>query len=164
MKTYRGESLGNSTKPQGVQPSAEISALKFPNDFLWGTSTAATQVDGHILNEWTDFIALDGNNCRRACDYFHRYREDIALMQSLGVKAYRMSVEWSRLQSQPYASLNKTEIERLRDLLDCLREADITPMVVLHHFSNPLWIYHNGGWTNPATVPALLIGICFLDY
>jgi beta-glucosidase len=135
-------------------PASLRSPLHFPPNFLWGTATAATQVDGHLENEWTSFTAPDGGNCRRACDHFHRYREDIASMQRLGIKAYRMSVEWSRLQAAPNAPLNKNELERLRDLLDCLRAADITPMVVLHHFSNPLWIYRAGGWTNPATVSA----------
>jgi beta-glucosidase len=138
----------------GVFPAASVSALSFPPNFLWGTATSATQVEGHTTNEWTDFVAPDGNNCRRACDHYHRYREDIAWMQSLGIKAYRMSIEWSRLQSEPRGPLNRAELERYRDVLDCLRAADITPMIVLHHFSNPLWVYRNGGWTNPATIAA----------
>lgn len=154
MNTYQGDPLGTDTKRLSVEPSAGNPPLHFPKGFLWGTSTAATQVDGDVSNEWTDFTALDGKNCHQACDHFHRYREDIAWMQRLGIKSYRMSVEWSRLQSEPYAPLDNNELERLRDVLDCLRAADITPMIVLHHFSNPLWIYRNGGWTNPATIPA----------
>lgn len=154
MNTESVVPLVDGPKRNGTLPSATNSALHFPKNFLWGTATSATQVEGHITNEWTDFVAPDGKHCRVACDHYHRYREDIQLMQDLGVKAYRLSIEWSRLQSAPNALLNRTELERYCDKLDCLRAAGITPMVVLHHFSNPLWIYRNGGWTNPATVAA----------
>ena len=132
--------------------------LKFPPQFLWGVATAPTQVEGHITNEWTDFVARDGGNCRIACDSYHRYPEDIEWMVRLGVNAYRMGIEWSRLQSGPYAPLNRPELARYCDQLDRLQAAGIVPMIVLHHFSNPPWISAAGGWTNPATVPA------FVDY
>jgi len=132
--------------------------LKFPPGFLWGTATAPTQVEGHIENEWTSFVAQDGNNCKIACDNYHRYPEDIDWMSRLGTNAYRFGIEWSRLQSAPFAPLNQNELARYVDLLDRLRAAGITPMAVLHHFSNPPWINAAGGWTNPATIPA------FVDY
>jgi beta-glucosidase len=69
-----------------------------------------------------------------------------------------MGIEWSRLQSAPFAPLDVRELSRYQDQLDRLKAAGILPMVVLHHFSNPLWITVSGGWTNPATVPA------FVDY
>ena len=130
--------------------------LKFPPGFLWGTATSPTQVEGHIENEWSNFTAQDGSNCRIACDHYHRYPEDIAWMQKLGTNAYRFGIEWSRLQSAPFAPLNQTELARYVDLLDRLRAAGITPMVVLHHFSNPPWINATGGWTNAATIPAFV--------
>jgi len=132
--------------------------LKFPENFLWGTATSPTQIEGHIENEWTDFTAVDGSHCRIACDSYHLYPEDIACMTSLGVNAYRFGIEWSRLQSAPYAPLDQTELARYIDMLDRLRAEGITPMVVLHHFSNPPWINEAGAWTNPATIPA------FVDY
>jgi beta-glucosidase len=79
-------------------------------------------------------------------------------MSKLGVNAYRFGIEWSRLQSAPFAPLNQNELARYVDLLDQLKAKGITPMVVLHHFSNPPWINAAGGWTNSATVPA------FVDY
>ena len=130
--------------------------LKFPAGFLWGTATSPTQVEGHIENEWTAFTEQDGGNCHIACDNYHRYPEDIACMTTLGVNAYRFGIEWSRLQSVPFAPLNPTELARYVDLLDRLRAAGITPMVVLHHFSNPPWINAAGGWTNAATIPAFV--------
>lgn len=132
--------------------------LKFPPGFLWGTATSPTQVEGHIDNEWTPFVAQDGSNCHRACDNYHRYAEDIGWMSRLGANAYRFGIEWSRLQSGPFVALNQTELARYVDILDRLRAAGITPMVVLHHFSNPPWINAAGGWTNAAAIPA------FVDY
>ncbi len=132
--------------------------LKFPDDFLWGTATSPTQVEGHIANEWTDYVAADGGHCRTACNHYHRYPEDVTWMAELGVNAYRMGIEWSRLQAAPFAALNPQELERYVHLLDCLKAAGITPMVVLHHFSNPPWITAAGGWLNPGTVPM------FVDY
>jgi len=128
--------------------------LKFPAGFLWGTATAPTQIEGFIQNEWTDFTAQDGGNCRIACDHYHRYPEDVEWMSKLGVNAYRLGVEWSRLQSAPGTPLNRNELERYVDLLDRLNAEGITPMIVLHHFSNPPWLTAAGGWTNPAAVPA----------
>ncbi|MEI6077858.1 MAG: family 1 glycosylhydrolase [Verrucomicrobiota bacterium] len=132
--------------------------LRFPAGFLWGTATAPTQVEGHIENEWTAFTAQDGSNCRVACDHYHRYPEDIQWMQQLGTNAYRFGIEWSRLQSAPFAPLNPLELARYVDQIERLLAADITPMVVLHHFSNPHWINAAGGWTNPATIGA------YVDY
>jgi beta-glucosidase len=134
------------------------SSLIFPQDFLWGTATAPTQVEGHIENEWTDFVAQDGSNCRIACDSYHRYPEDIDWMSKLGTNAYRFGIEWSRLQSKPFGDLNRKELDRYVDLIDRLRNAGIRPMVVLHHFSNPPWIHAQGGWTNTTSVAA------FTDY
>lgn len=131
---------------------------KFPDGFLWGTATAPTQIEGHIQNEWTDFVAQDGGNCHVACDHYHRYPEDVDWMAELGVNAYRMGIEWSRLQPAPYAALDQVELDRYCDLLDRLKAAGIEPMVVLHHFANPLWISAQGGWINAATIPA------FVDY
>lgn len=132
--------------------------LTFPPDFFWGTATSPTQVEGHVVNEWTDYVASDGGHCRIACNNYHLYEQDIGLMAGLGVNAYRMGIEWSRLQPAAFAPLNQKELDRYIHLLDCLKIAGITPMVVLHHFSNPPWVTASGGWLNPATIPA------FADY
>ncbi|HZR17256.1 MAG TPA: family 1 glycosylhydrolase [Verrucomicrobiae bacterium] len=132
--------------------------LKFPEGFLWGTATSTTQIEGHISNEWTDFVARDGNTCGIACDSYHRYVEDIEWMRQLAVNAYRTGIEWSRLQSRAYGPLNQAELARYIDQLDRLNAAGIVPMVVLHHFSNPPWINSIGGWTNRQTIDA------FVDY
>ena len=139
-----------------TQPVRNGTLLKFPEQFLWGTSTSTTQIEGHIDNEWTDFVARDGQTCRIACDSYHRYAEDIEWMQRIGVNAYRMGIEWSRLQSDARASLHQKELARYIDQLDRLNAAGIAPMIVLHHFSNPPWVNAIGGWTNPAVIPAFI--------
>ena len=139
-------------------PTDAEKILRFPENFLWGTATSPTQVEGHIQNEWTDFTAQDGGNCRIACDHYHRYPEDVQWMAKLGTNAYRFGIEWARLQSAPFAPLNQDELARYCDLLDRLKAANMTPMVVLHHFSNPPWINATGGWTNASAIAA------FVDY
>jgi len=121
-------------------------------------ATSPTQVEGHIENEWTPFIAQDGSRCNVACDSYHRYPEDVEWLAKLGLNAYRFGIEWSRLQSAPFAPLNPTELARYVDQLDQLRARGITPMVVLHHFSNPPWLNAAGGWTSASAIPA------FVDY
>ena len=132
--------------------------LKFPDGFLWGAATSTTQIEGHINNEWTDFVARDGGTCGIACDSYHRYAEDIGWLRELGLSTYRMGIEWSRLQSQAGGPLNQAELARYLDQLDRLNAAGVVPMVVLHHFSNPPWVNAMGGWTNPRTISA------FVDY
>ena len=68
MNTESGKPWFEDQKRSGNLPTATDSALHFPKNFLWGTATSATQVEGHITNEWTDFVAPDGNHCRVACD------------------------------------------------------------------------------------------------
>src|SRR5579872_2670416 len=128
-----------------VQGSNNVESLKFPKGFFWGTATSTTQIEGHIQNEWTDFIARDGSSCRIACDSYHRYAEDIDWMGKLGVNTYRTGIEWSRLQAAEYGPLNQAELGRYIDQIDRLNAAGIVPMVVLHHFSNPPWIHAMGG-------------------
>jgi len=140
------------------QPAQNGKLMKFPDSFLWGTATSSTQIEGYVNNEWTGFVARDGSTCSIACNSYYQYAEDIQWMSKLGVKAYRLGIEWSRLQSEAQGALNQTELARYVDQLDQLNAAGIVPMVVLHHFSNPSWINAIGGWTNPAAIPA------FVDY
>src|SRR5215470_2365938 len=81
------------------QGNGNGSLLKFSQGFFWGTATSTTQIEGHVDNEWTDFVARDGGTCRVACDSYHRYVEDIEWMVKLGVNTHRTGIEWSRLQA-----------------------------------------------------------------
>jgi beta-glucosidase/6-phospho-beta-glucosidase/beta-galactosidase len=72
----------SSANPFAYYPRKMAGDLKFPENFLWGTATSPTQVEGHVVNEWTDYVAADGGHCRVACDHYHRYEEDVDWMRS----------------------------------------------------------------------------------
>jgi beta-glucosidase len=123
----------------------------FPKGFLWGTASAAHQVEGDNRNndwwEWeqTPGHIADGDTSAVACDHYHRYREDFALLRDMGQNAHRLSVEWSRIEPSE-GTFDARQIRHYRDVLGELRERAITPMVTLHHFTSPLWFVRKGGW------------------
>lgn len=132
-------------------------ALKhqFPKGFLWGTATAAHQVEGNNVN--SDFWVLEhvpgtivSEPSGDACDHYHRYREDIKLLAELGFKAYRFSIEWARVEPEK-DMFSPAVIAHYRDVLNACHEAGLTPMVTLHHFTSPRWLMKLGGWTGAET-------------
>ncbi|MFB5678866.1 glycoside hydrolase family 1 protein [Paenibacillus terreus] len=127
----------------------------FPEGFLWGASTAAHQVEGNNVN--SDFWVmenLDGSTFKEpsgdAVDHYRLFREDIALMEKLGMNAYRFSIEWARIEPEE-GVFNETEIEHYRDVLKACQENKITPIVTLHHFTSPAWLIRSGGWESAET-------------
>ncbi|MEA2102442.1 MAG: GH1 family beta-glucosidase [Thermodesulfobacteriota bacterium] len=122
--------------------------IKFPKGFIFGTSTAAYQIEG-AWNEankgqsiWDNFAHTPGKIIKGqtgdiACDHYHRYKEDIALMQGLGTKAYRMSISWPRILPQGKGGINDKGIAFYDRLTDSLLEAGITPWVTLFHWDLP---------------------------
>lgn len=154
----------------GVHPSAHdrktlapsrVTARRFPEGFLWGTASAAYQVEGDNRNcDWWEFehepgrIAT-GDTSEVACDHYHRYREDFALLRELNQNAHRLSVEWSRIEPQEDV-FDPRQIRHYRDVLADLRERGMSPMVTLHHFTNPLWFVRKGGWTASGSAHAFL--------
>ncbi|MDD5110531.1 MAG: glycoside hydrolase family 1 protein [Patescibacteria group bacterium] len=132
--------------------------LYFPPRFLWGTATSAHQVEGgNRDNDWWAWEQRRKSrpHSGRACDHYRRYREDIALMSAMGQNAYRLSVEWSRIEPQP-GQFNHRAIEHYRDVIRALNRAGIKPMVTLHHFTNPRWFAAAGGWTRRSSVRVYL--------
>jgi len=127
-------------------------ARTFPQGFLWGTSSAAHQVEGDNRNsDWWEWEQqpgriADGQTSAVACDHYRRYREDFALLRELNQNAHRLSIEWSRVEPSE-GVFDARQIRHYRDVLGELREQAITPMVTLHHFTNPLWFSRRGGWT-----------------
>ena len=135
--------------------------MTFPRDFVWGTATASYQIEGAALQEgrgeciWTRFSHTPnkvkyGHTGDVACDHYHRYPEDVALMQSLGVHAYRFSIAWSRLIPNGTGAVNPMGIDFYSRLIDKLLEAGITPFVTLYHWDLPQALEDQGGWTNAA--------------
>ena len=129
------------------------SSLSFPPSFLWGTATAAHQIEGG--NDRNDFWAAElrpgtpfAEPSGAACDSFNRYPEDIEIVRSLGLQAYRFSLEWSRIETEP-GEFSQAAISHYRSMVEQCHASGIEPVVTLHHFTNPLWFSRLGGWTNP---------------
>ncbi|MBI5297854.1 MAG: glycoside hydrolase family 1 protein [Chloroflexi bacterium] len=128
----------------------------FPRGFLWGAATAAHQVEGNNTNnqwwKWEQEGHTNGTS-GLACDWWGgRWREDFDRAAETGQNAHRFSVEWSRIQPTP-DQWDEEAIEKYRAMLRGLRERNITALVSLHHFSDPIWLAEKGAWENPEVVP-----------
>lgn len=132
----------------------------FPKDFLWGASTASAQIEGawneegrtpSIWDVTTGEQVLNGQTCHVACDHYHRFREDVAIMKELGLKSYRFSVSWSRVIPAK-GKINPKGIEFYVNLVKELRSADIEPLCTIYHWDLPLWVHNEGGWKNPEII------------
>ena len=127
----------------------------FPRGFLWGTATAAHQVEGNNTNNqwwmWEQAGHTDGTS-GLACDWWGgRWKEDFDRAAETGQNAHRFSVEWSRIQPTP-DTWDEDALERYRSMLRGLKERGMTPMVTLHHFSDPIWLYERDGWEHEEVV------------
>ena len=125
-----------------------VKKKSFPKGFLWGSATSAYQVEGGNLN--SDWEALFSSKAGAACDHYRRFEEDFDLVKSLNQNAHRFSVEWARIEPEK-GRFDEREVEHYREVLQALRQRGIWPLVTLHHFTNPLWVFKRGGWENPAT-------------
>ena len=132
-----------------------MSDFDFPAGFLWGASTAGHQVEGNNVNSdlWvlehlphTVFREPSGD----ACDHYHRYGDDIALLASLGFNTYRFSVEWSRIEPEE-GEFSYASLEHYRRMLAACHEHGLTPIVTYHHFASPRWLTRVGGWLDAQT-------------
>jgi beta-glucosidase len=129
--------------------------MKFPQGFLWGAATAAHQVEGGNINSDAWLLEhVDGTVYSEpsgdACDHYHRYREDIALLAGLGFNAYRFSLEWARIEPEE-GEFSLAQLEHYRRMLAACHEYAIKPVVTLHHFTSPRWIAARGGWESADT-------------
>lgn len=127
----------------------------FPQGFLWGAATAAHQVEGNNINNesWvlehlpgTIFVEPSGD----ACDHYHRYPADIALLAKLGFNAYRFSIEWARIEPEE-GEFSFAALEHYRRMLATCHEHGIRPVVTFHHFTSPRWLIRAGGWLDART-------------
>src|SRR6476619_5557594 len=133
--------------------------LRFPPDFLWGAATSAYQIEGAPLADgagpsiWHRFShtpgrMTNGDTGDVACDHYHRYPEDIAIMKGLGLQAYRFSISWSRILPDGTGRVNQKGLDFYRRLVDALREAGILPMATLYHWDLPAALDDRGVWLN----------------
>ena len=130
----------------------------FPRGFLWGTATASHQVEGkNTQNNWWAWEQGAGhiqNNHTSglACDWWGgRWREDLDRAAAAGQNAHRLSIEWSRIQPAP-DRWDEDALDRYIEILRGLGERKMTPLVTLHHFTDPLWLAGLGGWGNERVV------------
>lgn len=122
----------------------------FPQGFYWGVATSAHQVEGNNQNnqwfEWERAGGIkSGDQCGLACDWWRNAERDFNLAQEIGVNALRLSIEWSRVEPEE-GHFEQSAIDRYRRMLQALRSRGITPIVSLHHFTNPLWFDKQGGF------------------
>ena len=155
-------------------------AWNLPSDFTFGASTAAYQIEGAVTEGgrgtsiWDTFCAepgriVDGSSGAQACDHYHRYAEDVALLKGLGVQGYRFSIAWPRIQPEGGGRVNAEGLAFYDRLLDELLAAGIEPMATLYHWDLPQPLQDDkGGWLNRATAErfgeyAALCGMRFGD-
>ena len=134
--------------------------MGFRKDFVWGVATAAYQVEGAAREDgrgpsiWDDFSHTPGrvrlgHTGDTACDHYHRFREDVALMRTLGVRHYRFSFSWPRLLPEGTGAPNEAGLRFYDALIDCLLENGIQPLATLYHWDLPSALHRRGGWLNP---------------
>ena len=141
----------------------------FPPNFLWGSATASYQIEGaydeggRTFSIWDTYcrtpgMVLNGDTGDVADDHYHRWPEDVALIKSLGLQAYRFSLAWPRIQPGGSGSFNPKGVAFYSRLVDALLEAGVQPVTTLYHWDLPQELEDGGGWTNRDTA------LRFADY
>lgn len=136
----------------------EMKVTKFPEGFLWGSASAAYQIeggwreDGKGITNWDQFVRIPGKTYKAttgdvAVDHYHRYKEDIALMAEMGLKTYRFSVSWARIYPEGRGEVNSKGIEFYENIIDECLKYGIEPMVTIYHWDLPQALVDlYGGW------------------
>ena len=126
-------------------------SVVFPEGFLWGSSVSAHQTEGNNSNtDWWVWEQKGGGKepSGIACDSYNRYGNDIELVERLNQNAFRVSVEWARIEPKE-GYFDQKEVEHYKNVLREIKKKGIKTFVTLHHFTNPLWFMEKGGWENP---------------
>ncbi len=145
--------------------------LKFPEGFLWGAATSAHQIEGGTENDWSEWEKKNAQRLAdeaktkwadwqkkkfpemfdpknyisgRACDHYNRYEEDLDIAKSLNLNAFRISIEWLRIEPEE-GKFDEKEIEHYRKVISAIRARGMEPFVTLWHWTNPLWLSEKGG-------------------
>ncbi len=138
---------------------------QFPDDFVWGVAAASAQIEGASIEDgkgesiWDRFAAApgkikNGDTPAIACDHYHRYPADAALMRTLGIRHYRLSVAWPRVVPDGDGAINARGLDFYDRLIDTLHAHDVTPWVTLFHWDLPQALENRGGWLNRETAEA----------
>ena len=141
----------------------------FPKNFYWGASTSSHQVEGHTINDWTEWensaerlaflkseglveeFGLENFLSGKAADHYNLYKDDFKLAQELGHNATRISLEWSRIEPEE-GKFDEKELQHYKEVILHLRELGIEPFVTLWHWTNPIWLKNKGGWAHKKVV------------
>ena len=137
----------------------DLKANDFGKDFIWGISTAAYQIEGAFDKDgkgpsiWDEFTAkksaiFQGQTGQIACDFYHRYEEDILLLKAMNISHFRFSLSWPRILPDGYGTLNQLGVDFYNRVINFCLECGITPWVTLYHWDLPQALEDNGGWTN----------------
>ena len=166
LSTALGATASFSILPPGsryiselLEPQRRFAPFEFPDEFIWGAATAAYQIEG-AWNEdgkgesiWDRFShtvgrVKGGYTGDVACDSYHRYKEDIALLTELNLKSYRFSISWPRIQPTGIGTPNSKGLDYYKRVADALLEAKIRPLCTLYHWDLPQKLEEAGGWPN----------------
>lgn len=156
---FAGQGFASPEQVPGAVTPSEIDKAHFPSGFLWGLATSSYQVegawnaDGKGESIWdraahTPGNIRDGSNGDVACDQYHRYKEDIAIMKRLNMKSYRFSTSWPRILPEGTGKVNQKGLDYYRRLVDALLEAGIRPFCTIYHWDLPQALEDKGGWPN----------------
>ncbi len=123
--------------------------LRFPDGFLFGASISAYQTEGGNTNtDWWWWEHIAGTPCREpsgdACDFYHRYREDIAMLSGFGLNCFRFGIEWARIEPAE-GEFSRAQLAHYRQMLDACHEHGVAPILTFHHFTVPRWLHEQGG-------------------
>ena len=164
LSTTLGAAASFSVLPPGhgliselLEPQTRFAPFQFPDEFIWGAATAAYQIEGAWSEDgkgesiWDRFSHTTGkvkgaNTGDVACDSYHRYKEDVALLEALNLNSYRFSISWPRIQADGTGAPNSKGLDYYKHLADALLEAKIRPLCTLYHWDLPQKLEEAGGW------------------
>jgi beta-glucosidase len=153
-----GDDAGQAEAPASSSASSSApSKSGFPAGFLWGASTSAYQIEGAAREDdkgpsvWDEFVRrpgaiADGQTGDTACDFYHRYAQDVAGMKAMGLRAFRFSVSWPRVIPEGTGAPNQKGLDFYQRVVDALLAAGIAPVLTLFHWDTPLALARRGGW------------------
>jgi len=166
LSTALGAAASFSILPPGhrligelLEPQSKFAPLQFPEEFIWGAATASYQIEGAWAEDgkgesiWDRFSHTPGKvkgaaTGDIACDSYHRYKEDVALLKALKLTSYRFSISWPRIQATGSGDPNSKGLDYYKRLADALLEAKIRPLCTLYHWDLPQKLEERGGWPN----------------
>jgi beta-glucosidase len=153
-----GRAFRVGAPPQSAPDAIEV-PLEFPTGFRWGAASSSYQTEGAVHEDgrgesvWDRFshtpgVVKNGDNGDIACDSYHRYKEDAALMRQLNLNAYRYSIAWPRIQPNGTGPVNHKGLDHYKRVTDAILEANVRPLVTLYHWDIPQALVDKGGWAN----------------